>query len=100
MGRGSYMGEIESAIEELYADNGKKLKMMCQKEMARFGGISQKDYDDFYSRAGLEITLARKGFDPSKGKRFMEYVSGVIRHSVLKEMTDKNRGKRRAAVRF
>lgn len=92
------MGEIESAIEELYANNARKLRNMCQKEMARFGGISQKDYDDFYSRAGLEISLAKKGYDASKGKMFMEYISGVVRNAVWKEMTDRNRSKRQAFI--
>lgn len=92
------MSQIESAIEELYANNGSMLRRMCHKEMAKFGGISQKDYDDFYSRAGLEISLAKNRFDPSKETVFMEYISGVVRRAVQKEMTDRNRRKRRAII--
>ena len=88
------MDRIEMTIQELYKNNQYKLRQMCNKEMARFGGISQKDYDDFYSRAGYEISRARKRYDSSKGKSFIEYISGVIKKAVWKEMTDKNRNKR------
>lgn len=92
------MNQIEEAIEELYTDDQRKLKQICNKEMSRFGGISQKDYDDFYSRAGYEINLARKRYDSSKGKTFMEYISGIVKYSVRKEMTDRNRLKRQAVI--
>ena len=88
--------QIESAIEDLYANNQYRLKQICNKEMARFGGLSPKDYDGFYSRAGLEISIAKKNntYDPSKGKTPLEYFIGVIKRSIWKEMTDRNRGKR------
>lgn len=88
--------QIESAIQDLYANNQFKLKQFCNKEMTRFGGLSHKDYDGFYSRAGLEISIAKKNniYDPSKGKKPLEFFIGVIKRSVWKEMTDRNRGKR------
>ena len=86
--------EINATIEELYTNNCSKLRQLCNKEMSKFGGISQKDYDDFYSRVGWEISLAKNNYDPSKGKTFMEYIAGVIRFAIQKEMTDKNRMKR------
>lgn len=88
--------QIESAIEELYANNQYKLKQICNKEMTRFGGLSLKDYDGFYSRAGLEISIAKNHntYNPSKGKTPLEFFIGVIKWSIWKEMTDRNRGKR------
>lgn len=88
--------QIESAIQDLYTNNQYKLKQICNKEMARFGGLSPKDYDGFYSRAGLEISIAKKNntYDPSKGKTPLEFFIGVIKRSIWKEMTDRNRGKR------
>lgn len=88
--------QIESVIQGLYANNQYKLKHICNKEMARFGGLSPKDYDGFYSRAGLEISIAKKNntYDPSKGKTPLEFFIGVIKRSIWKEMTDRNRGKR------
>lgn len=92
--------QIESAIEELYANNQSKLKQICNKEMMRFGGISQKDYDCFYSRAGLEISVAKAHelFDSSKGKTPLEFFTSVIKRAIWKEMTDRNRGKRQNFV--
>lgn len=88
--------QIASAIEELYANNQYKLKQICNKEMIRFGGLAPKDYDGFYSRAGLEISIAKKNntYDPSKGKTPLEFLIGVIKWSIWKEMTDRNRRKR------
>lgn len=92
------MEQIEKAIEELYENNQSRLRYMCDKEISKFGGIAQKDMDDFYSRVGYEIALARKKFDPSMGKSFMSYVSGVVKYSVWKEMTARNRMKRQAVI--
>lgn len=92
------MNQIETAIEELYANNQSKLRQICNKEMCKFGGLSQKDFDDFYSRAGYELNLAKEAYDPSMGKTFFDYACGVIRLSVWKEMTDRNRGKRQLIV--
>lgn len=92
--------QIESTIQDLYANNQYMLKQVCNKEMARFGGLSPKDYNDFYSRAGLEISIAKKNkkFDPSKGKTPLDFFVGVIKWAVWKEMTDRNRGKRQNFV--
>lgn len=88
--------EIEKTIQQLYDNNQYKLKRICNKEMAKFGGLSQKDYDGFYSRAGQEIAIAiyNKKYDPTKGKTPLDFFVGVIKRAVWKEMTDKNRGKR------
>lgn len=96
---------IEPVISELYANDASKLKQMCNKEMMKFGGIFPKDYDDFYSRAGCDISLVLKSdkdgnikYDPSCGKSFLEYITGVIRQSVWKEMTHRNRSKRQVVI--
>ena len=92
--------QIELAVQDLYANNQYKLKQICNKEMARFGGLSQKDYDGFYSRAGLEISIAKKHntYDSSKGKTPLEFFIGVIKWAIWKEMTDRNRGKRQNSI--
>lgn len=99
------MDQIEAIIKELYANNQSKLRQMCHKEMSHFGGITKKDYDDFYSRVGYEIALVTKPdkegntkYDPSCGKTFIEYISGVIRQSIWKEMSYRNRGKRQTII--
>lgn len=88
--------QIELAIQDLYANNQSKLKQICNKEMMRFGGLSPKDYDGFYSRAGLEISVAidHELYDPTRGKTPLEFFISIIKRSIWKEMTDRNRGKR------
>lgn len=97
------MNQIETIIQELYANDSNKLRQICYKEMARFGGISQMEYDNFYSRAGWELSRVEKRyekteFEPSGGKTAMDYIYGVIRRSVWKEVTDKNRFKRQLII--
>ena len=93
--------QIELAIHDLYANDQYKLRQICNKEMAKFGGLSQKDYDGFYSRAGQEIAIAikNKKYDPSKGRKPLDFFVGVIRQSIYKEMTDRNRLKRQVVVK-
>lgn len=92
--------QIESAIQDLYANNQYKLKNICNKMMAKFGGLSQKDYDEFYSRAGKEIAVAKfnKRYNPLKEKTALDFLSGVIRRAVLKEIKDRNRIKRQVII--
>lgn len=95
--------QIEDAIEELYSDNQSKLRQICDKEMRRFGGISQMEFDNFYSRAGLELSKMKKRYENTvfvlpEGKTIRDYIYGVIKKSIYKEMTDKNRKKRQIVI--
>lgn len=92
--------KIEMTIQDLYANNQNKLRQICNKEMMRFGGLSQKDYDGFYSRAGQEIAVAihNEKYNPSKGNSPLEFFTGIIKRAVWKEMTYKNRGKRQVII--
>lgn len=92
------MKQIEETIQWLFENDAKEMKKICNKEMMRFGGISGMDYDDFYSQVGWDVSLARDSFNPSKGKTFKEYVCGVIKLSVCKEMKRRNRGKRQIII--
>lgn len=89
---------INLTLEELYSNNQAKLRQICNEEMFKFGGILQKDHDDFYSRAGYDLNRARKKYNPQNGKTPMEYFYGVIKKSVWKEMTNRNRAKRQVTV--
>lgn len=91
---------VEETLEYLYADDAKVLHQMCNRELKWFSGISQKDLDDFYSRIGCDIARAitLHKYDPNKGKSFLEYVAGIIKFSVRKEMSYRNRMKRQVVV--
>lgn len=92
------MSEVDATIEWLFANEAKEMKKICNKYMVKFGGISEMDHDDFYSRVGWDISKAKKRYDSSKGKSFKDYIHGVIRFSVCKEMSRRNRGKRQMTV--
>lgn len=94
---------INETIEELYDNNAIKLRQMCYKEMMKFGGLYEKDYDDFYSRVNLEISKViceinhgKINYNPDCGKSFIEYIAGVIHFAVRKEMSGRNRYKRKS----
>lgn len=92
------MDQIDKVINELFLNNARELQKLCNKEIKNFGGISDMDHDDFYSRVGCDITIAKDNYDPSKGKSFKDYVYGVIKLSVWKEMKHRNRGKRQITI--
>lgn len=93
------MNQIDETIQWLFENDAKEMKRICNKEMKRFGGISDMDYDDFYSQVGWDISVASKNFNSSKGKTFKEYVYGVIKLAVWKQMTKRNRGKRQIVIK-
>ena len=92
------MNQVDATIEWLFANEAKEMKKICNKEMAKFGGIYEMDYHDFYSQVGWDISKAKERYDSSKGKSFKDYIHGVIRLSVCKEMSRRNRGKRQMIV--
>lgn len=53
--------------EAYYADNARKLRYIADGILRKFGGIYQKDYDDFYSIANLVFVDALRQYDASRG---------------------------------
>ena len=92
------MNEVEEIIQWLFEDEAKEMKKICNKYMVKFGGISEMDYDDFYSQVGWDVSVASKNYHPIDDKSFKEFIYGVIKLSVCKQMTHRNRGKRQLIV--
>ena len=92
------MNQIDETIEWLYANDAKEMKKICNKYMVKFGGISGMDYDDFYSQVGWDVSVAINNYKPNSEKTFKEFIYGVIKLSVCKQMTHRNRGKRQLIV--
>ena len=90
--------QIEETIQWLFEDEAKEMKKICNKYMLRFGGISEMDYDDFYSQVGWDVSVAIKNYQPKPDKTFKEFIYGVIKLSVCKQMTHRNRGKRQIII--
>ncbi len=61
------MKQLEETINDLYQNNGRKIHQMCDKRLRRFGGLAQKDYDDFYSATNEACIYG-----------FREYKEGII----------------------
>ena len=85
---------MQEEILHKYCDNDmRELKKICNMLMRGIGGISNKDYDDFYS-IGLEALYdSSKRFDESKSQ-FKTFLIGNIKRKFKTEMRDRNRGKR------
>lgn len=92
------MNQVEETIQWLFENDAKEMKRICNKYMIKFGGISEMDYDDFYSQVGWDISIASKNYKPTDDKSFKEFIYGVIKLAVWKQMTHRNRGKRQLVI--
>ena len=92
------MNEVEETIQWLFENDAKEMKKICNKYMTKFGGISGMDHDDFYSQVGWDVSVAINNYKPNSEKTFKEFIYGVIKLSVCKQMTHRNRGKRQLIV--
>ena len=93
------MNQIEETIQWLFENDAKEMKRICNKYMIKFGGISGMDYDDFYSQVGWDVSIASKNYKPTEDKTFKEFIYGVIKLAVWKQMTHRNRSKRQLIIK-
>lgn len=88
------MKAIELAMNEYYANNARKLRQMADKILQRFGGISDKDYHDFYSIANEVFVDVMKRYDGKQS--FHGFLYSCLLKKFESEITSRNRIKRRA----
>lgn len=81
-------------LESYYADNARKLHRMVDRLLSRFGGLSDKDTDDFYSLANEVFVDVMGRYDP--GQPFDGFLYTCLSNKIRTEMTRRNREKRRA----
>lgn len=82
----------EKILNEYYCNDGAKIKKVVSKIIRKFGGIYQKDYDDFYSIANREFMNILNKYD---GKRDFEgLLYSCLLNKIKSEITRKNRIKR------
>lgn len=93
------MNEVEETLQWLFENDAKEMKRICNIYMMKFGGISEMDYDDFYSQVGWDVSVAIKNYQPNSEKSFKKFIYGVIRLAVWKQMTHRNRGKRQLIIK-
>lgn len=81
-------------LDEYYADNAKKLHKVVDKIVLKFGGLSNKDLDDFYSLANEVFTDIMKKYDDSQS--FDGFLYSCLLNKIKTEITRRNREKRKA----
>lgn len=85
---------MKQILNTYYADNAKKLHKKVDEIILRFGGISDKDRDDFYSLANEVFTDVIKRYDNRQS--FDGFLYTCLSNKIKSEMTRRNREKRRA----
>lgn len=81
-------------LEEYYAQNAKKIRNMVDKILSGFGGVTQKDYDDFYSLANEVFVDVLRRYD--RKQRFESFLYSCLSNRIKTEVTRRNREKRKA----
>lgn len=81
-------------INAYYADNARKLHRAVDKILLKFGGLSNKDLDDFYSLANEVFVDVIKRYDDTQS--FDGFLYSCLSNKIKSEMTRRNREKRRA----
>ena len=92
---GKAMTVLQSDIlENYYADNAKKLHRVIDKILMKFGGLSGKDKDDFYSLANEVFIDVMKRYDNSQS--FDGFLYSCLLNKIKTDITRRNREKRKA----
>lgn len=81
-------------LETYYADNAKKLHKIVDGILCKFGGLSGKDTDDFYSLANEVFADVLKRYDHKQS--FDGFLYSCLLNKIKTEMTRRNREKRKA----
>ena len=82
-------------VDYYCGDNNRELKKIVNSILKRkFNWIAQKDYDDFYSRAGQVVWECENSFDETKGVSFENYLHSCIYSKIKTQVTYVNRAKR------
>lgn len=76
-------------LEEYYAQNAKKIRNMVDKILSGFGGVTQKDYDDFYSLANEVFVDVLRRYD--RKQRFESFLYSCLSNRIKTEVTRRNR---------
>lgn len=85
---------MKQILNSYYANNARKLHSVVDKILLRFGGLSNKDMDDFYSLANEVFVDVMKRYD--KEQSFDGFLYSCLLNKIKTEMTRRNRQKRQA----
>lgn len=85
---------MDQILAAYYADNARKLHIVVDKLLLKFGGLSDKDTDDFYSLANEVFVDVINRYDNSQSFDGFLYV--CLSNKIKSEITKRNREKRKA----
>lgn len=88
------LAALQPYMDSYYADNARKLHRTVDKILSRFGGLSDKDLDDFYSLANEVFVDVMKRYDPEQS--FDGFLYSCLSNKIMTEITRRNRKKRKA----
>lgn len=88
------LAALQPYMDSYYADNARKLHRTVDKILSRFGGLSDKDKDDFYSLANEVFVDVLKRYDPEQS--FDGFLYSCLSNKIMTEITRRNREKRKA----
>ena len=81
-------------LNAYYADNARKLHRTVDKILCRFGGLSSKDTDDFYSLANEVFADVINRYDYEQS--FDGFLYSCLSNKIMSEITKRNCEKRKA----
>ena len=85
---------MDKILRTYYSDNARKLHNMVDRILLKFGGLSDKDLDDFYSLANEVFVDVMRRYDDSQS--FDGFLYSCLLNKIKTEMSRRNREKRRA----
>lgn len=85
---------MEQILSAYYENNARKLRGIVDNILLKFGGLSDKDRDDFYSLANEVFLDVMNRYDNSQP--FDAFLYSCLSNRIKTEMTERNREKRRA----
>ena len=88
--------EVSERIEKYCGNDMALLKKICYPLLKLIGGISDCDYDDFYSIANETVWNAAINYNPDNENNipFEAYLKGCLSRKFKTEMTRRNRDRR------
>lgn len=84
---------MEKIINAYYADNAKMLHSTVDKILSKFGGLSDKDRDDFYSLANEVFVEVLRSYNGNQS--FDSFLYLCLTNRIKTEITKRNREKRK-----
>lgn len=83
---------MEQILHMYYENNAQRLRKVVDGILLKFGGLSDKDYDDFYSLANEVFVDVMRRYD--KKQSFEGYLYSCLTNKIKTEVTKRNRLKR------